>query len=192
MALPLVGAVIAGAKSGAVSSAIEGIGDGLSSLFGGKTDTDRRREEHARELLTSALNGSADAVRQLQYEAFEKREGKPGDVRRPVDRKYSPDDVRSLAKKMLQAYYTQTRTTPPAQYATQLNVAVPDKPAPIGTQLLDRVTQPVLTAVGDAVADEAAERARANAGKIVLYGLGIVAIFALAVTVTTRTSKAAA
>lgn len=88
--------------------------------------TDARRKMHADDLLSQAMGGSDGALHQLLYEAFEKRTGQPGDMRTPRDGKYSPEDVRDLAKKALKKYALAKGGLPSqfAQYAAKLGTTV--------------------------------------------------------------------
>lgn len=175
MALPIVAGAIAAAKSEALSGAVNAAREGVKGLFG-KTDIDKQREARADALLSAALNGDGAAVTQLLFDAFEPRTGAVGDGRTPVDRKYSPDAVRDLARKKLQAYYRTTGQVPPSKYAAKLSIPVPEKAPPLGVQVLRPVLDPVLREVGDAAVDSAVERGKEQASKIVPYALGLIAI----------------
>lgn len=175
MALPIVAGAIAAAKSEALSGAVNAAREGVKGLFG-DTETDKKREARADGLLAAALNGDGAAVTQLLFDAFEPRTGAVGDGRTPVDRKYSPDAVRDLARKALQSYYRTTGQLPPSQYAAKLSIPVPAKAPPLGVQVLRPIIDPVLREVGDAAVDSAVERSKEQASKIVPYAIGLVAI----------------
>lgn len=170
MALPIVGAAVAAAGSDLVNR----LGEGLGSLFGGATATDKARAERTAALLSAALSGDGSAVISLQQYAFEKR---------PSDGKYNPQAVRDLAKKALQRYYTTTGETPPVQYAAALKIPVSVKPAPLGVQVL----QPVLNAVGERTADEVQTRAAETGKKFLPYALGLIGIIIVLAIVQERT-----
>jgi hypothetical protein len=155
MPLPAGAAVLAGT----VSKVADVAGDIGGALGFSDTATDKRRKASALQKLNLALAGDTASLRQLQYEAFEKRSGAPGDVRTPVDGKYSPDDVRDLAMDALRKYYKASGDTPPAQYAAKLKLPpAPPRPNAI-VSALDSIAQPILERVGEAAVDVAAQRA---------------------------------
>lgn len=154
MPIPAVVAAAGSAlKSGAVSKAVEGV----QGLFG-DTPTDKARKSHADALLNSALNGDTSALRQLAYEAFEPRRGLAGDARTPRDGKYSPDNVRTLARRALQRYVNAGGKLPTsmAEYADRIN-------APIAAESLS-IAEELATAAADAAGERAATTAKRELG----------------------------
>lgn len=120
------------AAGAAVSSALNPskIGDAVAGILG-DTATDKRRKQHADDLLRQALDGNDAAVLQLCYEAFTRRTGLPGDARTPVDNKESPEAVQKLAVARLKQYVSVRGGLPPAceGFAAKLNtVVIPEDP----------------------------------------------------------------
>jgi hypothetical protein len=171
-AMPLLAgaAVLAGGATDLLGK-IGGLSDIGGALGFSDTKTDKARIAAAQKNLSLALAGDLSAVRRLQYEAFERRTGAPGDVRTPVDNKYSPDDTRNLAVKALKAYYTATGQQPPAEYAAKLKLPAPAPRANVIQQLVAEVSQPVLEQIGGAAVDVATERATDKAKAAVPYVL---------------------
>lgn len=176
--MPIVAPVLLAAKGAAVGSAISSVQEGIAGLFG-DTPTDKARKSDAARLTTAALNGDPVALRQLAYNAFEKRTGQPGDARTPVDGKASPPDVRNLARRGLQQYVQQYGGLPPelGQYAAQLGAPVTTRSPSVVQQLLE----PAVNAVTDQALDRAEARAAQRAQDIAPYLLigGVVAVAAL-------------
>lgn len=150
----LLAAAGTAAKSAAVSKAVEGV----QGLFG-DTPTDRARKAHADTLLNASLNGDTVALRQLAYEAFEPRRGLAGDARTPRDGKYSPPDVRTLARRALQRYVNAGGKLPSSmqEYADRIN-------APIAPEELS-VAEELATGLADAAGERAATAASAKVGE---------------------------
>lgn len=157
MALPVAGAVLAVVKSDTARKVTEGV----AGLFG-DTSTDKDRKARASALLNASLNGDTAALRQLTYDAFERRQGMPGDSRTPVDGKYSPGDVRDLAARALQSYAKAGGKLPEslAQYAQRINAPVQPPSLSVVEELAQGVTDTIARAGVDAAERRAAERVR--------------------------------
>lgn len=163
----MVGIVAGAALTAAKNVSVSKLAEGLGSLFGGQTATDRERASHAAGLLHAAMSGDMAALRQLAYEAYEKRTGLPGDSRMPRDGKYSPEAVRRLARHALQEYVRGGGTIPAtlSQYADLIG-------APIEPERVSGVRaafDPVIQTIGNAAVDAAAARAQEKARSAVPY-----------------------
>lgn len=147
--IPVLGAVAVSAGREVVGR----IGEGLGSLFGGETATDRARAATTQGQLTAALAGDRSALEALTTAAF------------IADR---PKAVKDLARKALQQFYAATGEQPPEQYRAALKVPVTAKPPTIAQQL----TTPVIQAIGTTAVDAAEGRARERATSYLPYALG--------------------
>lgn len=179
MPLPAVAAAAGTVlKSEAVSKAVEGV----QGLFG-DTPTDKARKRHADALLNTALNGDTTALRQLAYEAFEPRRGLAGDSRTPRDGKYSPDAVRTLARRALQRYVNAGGKLPAsmAEYSDRIN-------APIAPESLS-IAEELATAAADAAGERAATTAKAELGASFKQYLPIVLVLGVLVVVMYAASR---
>lgn len=176
--MPIIAPVLLAAKGAAVGSAISSAREGIAGLFG-DTATDKQRKSEAAGLTTAALNGDPVALRQLAYNAFEKRTGQPGDNRRPVDGKASPPDTRTLATRGLKQYVAQYGGLPPelGQYAAKLGAPVAVRSPSVVQQLLE----PAVNAVTDQALDRAELRATQRAQDFAPYLIvgGVLAVVAL-------------
>ncbi len=142
MILAAVGAAV---KADAVSK----VSEGIAGVFG-DTATDRARVSTANSLLAQALQGSDDALGQLIYQAYEPRRGMPGDTRRPIDNKYSPQDTRDLAVKALRQYVQGKGGLPTKYqaYAARLNADV----IPPKATVTDQITEVIQDGIRQGVA----------------------------------------
>lgn len=145
---------------------------GISGLIG-DTATDKRRVADADALLQRALAGDDAALIALCYEAFERRNGLPGDPRTPIDGKESPQVVQDLAVKRLQRYVAARGGLPPAasQWATKLDTAV------LGTRqsLTDTLVGAVQEGIAQGTERATTDRVQAAASRAVPYvGIAVV------------------
>src|SRR5690348_12898353 len=86
------------AASSGVAALGSGIADAIGGLFGNSAEDKKRRAE-VQSLYARALGGDGVAFRQLEFHAFEKRNGQPGDLRpRVADGSASPPASRAAAK----------------------------------------------------------------------------------------------
>jgi hypothetical protein len=118
-----------------VTSAVQGV-------FG-DTPTDLARERRIDELERNALTGSDAALVALCYEAFEPRNGLPGDPRQPIDHKRSPESVRADARRAIGKVIAQRGGLPSAasQWAAALATPVL-APRPALGDILRQVVEP--------------------------------------------------
>jgi hypothetical protein len=148
----VVTAILAVAKTQAISEGVQKLGDNIAGLFGaGAEDKKRRAEIEA--LFRRAVGGEGVAFRQLEFHAFEKRTGQPGDLRPvPRDRSASPPASREAAKKALrQLIAAQGKALSKPEYYAKLGVTAPQN-----------VFQQVVSAAAGSVADAARPVVRAE------------------------------
>lgn len=184
MPVPVIaGAILTGLKSDLVGKATEGV----QGLFG-DTSTDRSRKARASALLNASLNGDTSALRQLAYDAFEPRRGMPGDSRTPADGKYSPNDVRDLARQALQAYVRAGGKLPESmlEYATRINAPIVPRELSVAEELAEGVT----TGIARAGVDAAEDRAREKASQYMPYVIAGVAVLVVLVFLSSRRASA--
>lgn len=118
-------AIFAVAKTAVEAEAVKGIGDAIAGLFGGGAENDARRAE-VRAIAQRAATGDNAALRHLEFIAFEKRTGQPGDPRPAVrDGSASPVAARDAAKTALRQLVAQGRTLSKEEYYAKLSIPVP-------------------------------------------------------------------
>jgi hypothetical protein len=140
--LPLAAAptIIAGATK--IAGAVDKVGSAVQGVFG-DTPTDLARERRIDELERNALTGSDAALVALCYEAFEPRNGLPGDPRQPIDHKRSPESVRADARRAIGKVIAQRGGLPSAASQWAVVLATPVvAPRPALGDILKQVVEP--------------------------------------------------
>lgn len=123
--IPAILGVAQVAGSAAIPSGIAALGDAFAGLFGA-SELDKQRRAEIESLYRRAAAGDAVAFRQLEFHAFEKRTGQPGDQRPvPKDQSASPPASRAAAKKALQQLVASGRQLSQPGYYDKLGVPVP-------------------------------------------------------------------
>lgn len=161
-----------GATGGNVSGGLAklggDIGSGIAGWFG-TTALDRERKAWVQGFANRAATGDAAAVRQLEFAAFEKRQGLPGDSRTPVDGKSSPPTTRNAAASVLAKLAAQGVPLSKPEYYAKL--AVP-QPATFVQTVLSPVAGGIAEAFRPVVAQEAQGAAAATLRAVVPWVVG--------------------
>jgi hypothetical protein len=119
-----MGVAKTGLAAGA-GDAVKKLSDGIAGLFG-TSAADKARRAEVESYYTRALSGDGVAFRQLEFIAFEKRTGAPGDLRPvPKDRSASPPASREAAKKALRLLVAGGKTLSSDAYYAKLGVSAP-------------------------------------------------------------------
>lgn len=184
--IPAIAGIAQVTGGAAVSSGVAALGDAIAGLFGsGAADKARRAEIEA--LYRRAATGDASAFRQLEFHAFEKRTGQPGDLRPvPKDRSASPPASREAAKKALRQLIASGRALSQAEYYDKLGV-----PAP--RNLLQQVVGVAAGQVADSARPVVREEVRGTVADVVRQALpwavGAVVVVALAAFALARAGR---
>lgn len=186
----VVGTLLAvdGATGGSISGGLSKLGgdiaDGIAGWFGGSA-RDRERRAWVQDYARKAAAGDAAALRQLEFAAFEKRRGLPGDTRTPVDGKASPPTTRGAAADALSRLVAMGATLSQAAYYEKLSLP---RPQSVTQQILSPVAGGFAEALRPVVAQEAQGAAAASVRAAVPWLVGAL-VLALGVVVVARAAR---
>lgn len=169
--MPIVGTFLAldsatgGNASSAVASLGQKAGEAIGGIFGGLTATDKERNARVDALAAQFLQGSTDALRQIERIAFEGS----GDTA-------YPRKMRSHAKKVLRSLVTSGAKLSQPSYYTELSIADPQS---IQQQFLSAAGAAVVGAARPVLADEVRSATAATVRSLLPWIVGALLVGAL-------------